>query len=176
MSDGVVTEQAPQDGSAVMILRALRSAGIDFVASFPDSQISPLITAITSAPDMLHVALSREDEGVGVCAGAYLGGRKPCLLIQNSGLLEAVNDLLSVAVAQELPMLLLIGYRGHFGELHWYHGPAGRVTEPILDLLGVKHVVLGDLVDSATVISRAALLAEVMCRPTAVLIPLATTS
>jgi sulfopyruvate decarboxylase subunit alpha len=152
---------------------ALAGAGIDVVASMPDSQITPVIRILADDDRFVHVPLTREDDGVGVCAGAYLGGRAPCMLVQNSGLLEAYNDLLTLGVASEIPMLLLVGYRGTIGELHWYHGPAGRVTEPALNVLGIRGAVLDDIEQAASVVARSQRLARVSLRPVAVLVTLA---
>jgi sulfopyruvate decarboxylase subunit alpha len=155
------------------LVDALAGAGIDVVASMPDTQITPVIRLLAEDERFVHVPLTREDDGVGVCAGAYLGGRAPCLLVQNSGLLEAYNDLLTLGVASEIPMLLLVGYRGTIGELHWYHGPAGRVTEPALDVLGIRYAVLDDIAHAASVVERSQRLARVSLRPVAVLVTLA---
>jgi sulfopyruvate decarboxylase subunit alpha len=138
----------------------------------PDSQITPVIALIEADSRFSHVPLVREDDGVGVCAGAYLGGAAPCLLIQNSGMLETYNDLLTLGVASQIPMLLVIGYRGTLGELHWYHGPAGRVTERALDLIGVPHFVLDEIDQAAAMIARGRQLARVNSCPVAILVTL----
>jgi sulfopyruvate decarboxylase subunit alpha len=154
------------------IVDALAAAGVDVVASMPDTQITPVIRLIGRDERFTHIPLTREDDGVGVCAGAYLGGASGCLLLQNSGVLETYNDLLTLGVACEIPMLLLVGYRGTLGELHWYHGPAGRVTEPALDVLGIRYAVLDDSADTESVIARSQTLARVSLRPVAVLVTL----
>ncbi len=150
----------------------LSEAGIDFVASLPDSRIAPWLEAIEKDPRFVHVALSSEDEGVGVCAGAWVGGRRPCLLIQNSGLLEATNDLVTLAIFSQIPLLLVVAYRGYIGEPHSYHGPVGRVTEPFLAALGIKHVVVDRPEEVASALERAALLAETSSYPVATLLTL----
>jgi sulfopyruvate decarboxylase TPP-binding subunit len=86
--------------------------------------------------------------------------------------LETYNDLLTVGVAMEIPMLLLVGYRGTIGEPHWYHGPAGRVTEAALDLAGIRWALLDDAEQARTTIADAQLLARVNQRPVAVLVTL----
>lgn len=157
---------------ALAIADAMEHAGIDFVASFPDTQISSLIRHLQTDHRFTHVVTSREDEAIGVAVGAYFGGRHPCVLIQNSGLLEALNDILVAAVAPEIPMLLLVGYRGHFSETGWYHGAAGRVTEHALELIDIKYAILDDIRDADAVLKSAQLLARVTSRPTAVLLTL----
>jgi sulfopyruvate decarboxylase subunit alpha len=158
---------------ATQLVDALAAAGVGVVASMPDTQVTPVIRLVMDDERFRHVPLVREDDGVGVCAGAYLGGGSGCLLVQNSGLLEAYNDLLTLGVACEIPMLLLVGYRGTIGEPHWYHGPAGRVTERALDVVGVCHAVLDDAAQAVPVIARSHLLARTSLRPVAVLVTLA---
>jgi sulfopyruvate decarboxylase subunit alpha len=150
----------------------MHEAGIDFVASLPDSRIAPWIAAVEQDERFIHVRLSSEDEGVGVCAGAWFGGRKPCLLIQNSGMLEATNDLVTLAMFSQIPLLMLVAYRGYIGEPHSYHGTVGRVTEPVLRALGIQHVVVDRPDEVSSAIARAALLAETCSYPVAVLLTL----
>jgi sulfopyruvate decarboxylase subunit alpha len=150
----------------------LHEAGVDFVASLPDSRIAPLIEALEADGRFRHVALSREDEGVGVCAGAWFGGATPCLLIQNSGLLESVNDLVTLSIFSQVPLLLVVAYRGYLGEAHWYHGPVGRVTEGVLDALSIPYAVADDPDTVGTTLARARLLAETSSHPVCVLLTL----
>ncbi len=159
-------------GTVSEIVDALHEAGVYFVASLPDSRIAPLIEAIDSDGRFLHVPLTCEDEGVADCAGAYFGGRHPCLLIQNSGLLESVNDLVTLAIFSQVPLLLVVAYRGTVGELHWYHGPVGRVTEAVVQALGLRYVVVDGLTDVPSVLARGRLLAETSSHPVVVLLTL----
>lgn len=151
---------------------ALHSAGVDFVASLPDSRIAPIITAIEEDDRFLHVPLTCEDEGVGVCAGAYFGGRRPCLLIQNSGLLESINDIVTLAIFSQIPLLCVVAYRGTFGEPHWYHGPVGRVTENVIDALGLRYAIVQTGAEMGPALAAARLLAETSSYPVIVLVTL----
>ncbi|HEX5145748.1 MAG TPA: hypothetical protein VFV85_01900 [Conexibacter sp.] len=154
------------------IVDALHDAGVDFVASLPDSRLARHIEAIERDERLHHIALSSEDEGVGVCAGAWFGGSRPCLLIQNSGLLESVNDLVTLSIFSQLPLLLAIAYRGYVGEAHWYHGPVGRVTEGVLRALNVPYVI-ADAPDSVpSLLARTQQLTQTSSHPAAVLLSL----
>jgi sulfopyruvate decarboxylase subunit alpha len=154
------------------VTEALAAAGVDFVASLPDSRIAPIIEEISRDPRFVHVALTREDEGIGVCAGAFFGGRAPCLLIQNSGVLESVNDLVTLSILSQIPLLLVVAYRGYLGEPHWYHGPVGRVTESVLQALGLTYTVVDDPGDLEPAIVRARLLSQSSSYPVIVLLSL----
>lgn len=154
------------------LVDALDAAGVDFVASLPDSRIAPLIEEIEADGRFRHVGLTREDEGVAVCAGAWFGGATPALLIQNSGLLESVNDLVTLSIFSQIPLLLVVAYRGYLGEAHWYHGPVGRVTEGVLNALQIPYTVADDPDTAASALARGRLLAETSSHPVAVLLTL----
>ena len=85
--------------------------------------------------------------GVGVCAGAWLAGKRPALLIPTSGLLVASWPLTSVNMAWGVPLLLLIPYRGDIGDAFWLMGPYKNTTEPLLDVLNIPHRVVSKTED-----------------------------
>lgn len=68
------------------IFRGLKSGGINLVASVPCVKIGPLLELVSYDLDMIHVPVTGDEEGVGVCAGAFTGGKRPAILMQNSGL------------------------------------------------------------------------------------------
>src|ERR1041385_7972630 len=119
------------------VLAGLKQAGVDFVFLLPDSDFSELQREVVGDPRFCYVALSNEAIGVGVCAGAWLSGRRPALLVPTSGLLVAAWPLTSLCMAWSLPLLLLIPYRGDIGDAFWLMGPYKDTTEP---LLGVLHI------------------------------------
>src|SRR5262249_39614880 len=98
------------------LVEGLRAGGIDFVASVPDQHLLEVLDLVSGDDAFLHVPLCREEEGVGVCTGAYLGGRRPALLMQNAGLLNSCNGLTTTALQFEIPLLLVVWYAGDFGD------------------------------------------------------------
>jgi sulfopyruvate decarboxylase subunit alpha len=124
---------------AALILAELKAAGIDLVATLPDSWLSDLIDAIAADPAMTLVRVTREDEAVGICAGAYLGGRKAAVLAQNAGVLLSVNALAGLALHHQIPLLLLVAHRGGAEDNQYYQVYKGRVTVPVLNALGLPH-------------------------------------
>ena len=91
---------------------------------------------------MTHVKLSREDDGVGICMGAWLGGRKAALVCQSAGVLVSANMLAAVAWHHQVPMLVLAAYRGCFDDGQYYQLYKGRVIAPVLAALGLPHYVV----------------------------------
>ncbi len=125
-----------------MILEHLKRAGITLVASLPDQWLGSLIKQCESDPAITHIKLAREDDGVGICAGAYLGGRKGALVCQNSGLLLSANALAGIAFHHQIPLLVLAAHRGGFDDNQYYQMYKGRVCEPVLEALGLPHRVI----------------------------------
>src|SRR5208282_10079 len=99
------------------IVKALVNSGTNFVCSVPCSLLSGVLDELSKGRTMItHVPVTREEEGVGICAGAFLGGGRPALLMQNSGLGNSLNALLSLTSFYELGLFLLIGFRGRVAE------------------------------------------------------------
>jgi sulfopyruvate decarboxylase subunit alpha len=137
----VMNAAKPVNGKAKasMILAALKAAGIDLVATLPDSWLSDLIGAVAADPAMTLVRVTREEEAVGLCAGAWLGGRKAAVLAQNAGVLLSVNALAGLAMHHQIPALLLVAHRGGAEDNQYYQAYKGRVTVPVLTALGLPH-------------------------------------
>ena len=125
-----------------MILEQLQKAGIDLVASLPDQWLGDLIKQCEADPAITHIRLAREDDGVGICAGAWLGGRKAALVCQNSGVLLAVNALGGIAFHHQIPLLVIAAHRGHFDDNQYYQMYKGRICEPVLKAMGLPNWVI----------------------------------
>ena len=124
---------------AQLLLAALKDAGIDLVATLPDAWLTDLIEAIDAHPALTLVRVTREDEAVGICAGAFLGGRKAAVLAQNAGVLLATNALAGLAMHHQIPVLLLVAHRGGIDDDQYYQVYKHRTTLPVLDALGLPH-------------------------------------
>ncbi|OGQ84277.1 MAG: hypothetical protein A3F90_00040 [Deltaproteobacteria bacterium RIFCSPLOWO2_12_FULL_60_19] len=124
------------------VVQGLKQAGVDFISLLPDSDFSELQRRVGDDRGFAYVPVSSEAIGVGVCAGAWLGGKKPALLVPTSGFLVAVWPLTSLCMAWGLPLLLLIPYRGDIGDAFWLMGPYKDTTEPLLSVLHIPYVVV----------------------------------
>jgi sulfopyruvate decarboxylase subunit alpha len=150
------------------ILAGLKAAGIDLVASVPDINMLQLINLLYEDKDIAHVPVGREEEGIGVCTGAHLGGKRPAMLMQNGGLLNSCNGLTTTALQFGIPVLLLIYYAGDIGDNAFHM--LGLVTEPVLAGLGIKHIVMRDPARVQQDIAGAVTLASTSKRPVALLL------
>src|SRR6185436_2338733 len=119
----------------------LQHHGFDFFTGVPCSLIEDLI-AVLETGRQPYVAAVREDSAVGVAAGAWLGGRRPVVLMQNSGLGTSLNALASLSLMYGFPALLLVTWRGFAGKDAPEHILMGEISQPLLDLLRIPHRVL----------------------------------
>ncbi len=122
---------------SVAVYRGMKHAGIDFAASVPCVNLQQLLALVSGDPAVIHVPVTREEEGVGLCAGAWMGGRKPALLMQNSGLGNCINALASLDQLYGIPMLMIISHRGSAGEPMVGQMPMGRLTVGLLDTMDI---------------------------------------
>ncbi|MDA8334828.1 MAG: hypothetical protein M0Z41_07530 [Peptococcaceae bacterium] len=123
-----------------MIGQIFQEAGIDLGIYLPDTWLDGLIKELKSMPDFTLIPVSREDDGVGMAAGACLAGKRSVLIIQNAGLFVAANAFVNLALLYRLPFLVLASYRGYLGERHHIQIIKGRKSVPFLEGLGVPWV------------------------------------
>ena len=150
------------------ILAGLKGAGIDLVASVPDINMLQLLNLLYEDKEIAHVPVGREEEGIGVCTGAHLAGKTQAMLMQNGGLLNSANGLTTTALQFGIPVLLLIYYAGDVGDNAFHM--VGLVTEPVLQGLGIKYVVMRDPERVKQEIAGAVTLANASKRPVALLL------
>ncbi len=117
----------------------LLNAGYDFFTGVPCSIIGNLITNLTDRPDVTYIPAAREDAAVGIGSGAYMGGKAPVVLMQNSGLGQCLNTLTSLNLIYKLPCLLLVTWRGFGNKDAPEHLVMGRACEYLLDAVGIAH-------------------------------------
>ena len=137
------------------MLEALVQGGHTFVTSVPDKGLASLIDAIERDTRFTHVACTREEEALGLCAGAAFAGRRGVLLAQNSGVGNAINALTSLIAFYELPLLMLLSMRGGPGERIAAQMPMGAATRDLLRACDVRVVEESDIAAFVDVIRRA---------------------
>src|SRR5947207_10901181 len=123
-----------------VIYDALKKAGIGLVSALPETWLVHLIRMAEDDPQMILVRLAKEEEAVGISAGAHFAGVKSAMLMQNHGFLASINGIVSFAQLYRIPLLMLISYRGTFGERDPWQTQGGNVTERLLHALGIPHL------------------------------------
>jgi sulfopyruvate decarboxylase subunit alpha len=156
--------------SSQVIYGALKKAGIGLVSALPETWLVHVIRMAEDDPEMILVRLAKEEEAVGLSAGAHFAGVKSAMLMQNHGFLAAINGIVSFAQLYRIPLLMLITYRGHFGERDPWQTQGGAVTEPLLQALGIRYKFLDDPARVETAIGEAQTLANSSLSPVALLL------
>ena len=98
------------------IVNDLVANKIEFVTTVPCKQLGGVIEQVEKSPNILHVPANKEDEGMGLCAGAFMGGKRPMIIMQNTALGVTVNTLVTLTQFYRMPLPMLISYRGELGE------------------------------------------------------------
>ena len=149
---------------------ALKKCGINLISAMPETWLVPLIRMIEDDQEMTLLRLAKEEEGVGISAGAYFAGIPSAILMQNHGFLASINGLVSLALLYKIPLLMLISHRGWMGEKDPWQTQGGLVTEPILKALNLPIWQLNNPADAAKRIKDAQTLANASLTPVAVLL------
>jgi sulfopyruvate decarboxylase subunit alpha len=150
--------------------RALKEAGITVVVALPESWIAPLVRELDADAETRLVLVAREEEGVGICAGAHLAGTRAALLMQNHGFLQSVNGVVSLAMLYRIPLLMLVSDRGHLGEKDPWQTEGGRYTRPVLESLNIVYDELREPEQATRQVADAAALAASSLAPVALLL------
>lgn len=153
-----------------LIYDALKACDVRVISALPETWLVHLIRMAEEDPDVTLVRLAKEEEGIGISAGAHLAGVNSALLMQNHGFLAAINPIVSLALLYKIPLLMLISYRGHFGEKDPWQTQGGLATEPILRALNIPIWHLNKPDEVAQRIKDAQTLAHASLHPVAVLL------
>jgi len=157
------------DNSRV-IYDALKAVNVRMMSALPETWLVHMIRMAEDDPEMTLVRLAKEEEGVGISAGAHFAGVKSAMLMQNHGFLASINGIVSFAMLYKIPLLMLISHRGDLGELDPWQTQGGIVTRPVLRALGIPTYPLSDPVTVPKTIRQAQALAESALTPVALLL------
>ena len=126
------------------VLEILKRNNIDVVTTLPCEKLCLLLKLAAHDQALCHVGLNREENGVGISAGAFLAGGKPLMLIQSTGLGTMINALMSLTVTYGLPLPIIASWRGVYEENIEAQIPFGKALPKVLDALELKYTVIED--------------------------------
>jgi sulfopyruvate decarboxylase subunit alpha len=126
----------------IIVYKAIKKSGIDLILSLPCIMLKGLLEYINEKNEIEHIPITREEEGVGIAAGAYLGGRTPAILMQNSGLGNSINAIKSLLQLYKIPVVFIMSHRGAEGEKILAQIPMGKLTPDLLDLLNIQKFII----------------------------------
>jgi sulfopyruvate decarboxylase subunit alpha len=153
-----------------LIYETLKECDIRLVSALPETWLVHLIRLTDEDPEMTLLRLAKEEEAVGISAGAHFAGIKSAMLMQNHGFMASINGIVSFAHLYKIPLLMLISYRGTFGERDPWQTQGGNATEPLLRALGIPYFFLDQVEAVKKRIRHAQTLAESSLQPVAVLL------
>ena len=123
------------------VLEELKKNGVTHVVWLPDSETNWLYMLMDAEPTLDLIAVSREGQAFSTAAGLAVGGAKPVILIQNTGLQESGDSLRGWAIGMNIPVVVMVGYRGYTR-----HGDnsdsAATFTEPFLNAYNIKYYLI----------------------------------
>ena len=122
--------------SAGAVIDELKENGVTHIVWLPDSETRFMYDAMAAEDAFSLIPVCREGETIAVAAGLWIGGRKPVVLIQNTGLFESGDSIRGIALEIGIPLVLLIGYRGWTRHGIVVDNPA-TYTEPFLHAWGI---------------------------------------
>jgi sulfopyruvate decarboxylase subunit alpha len=123
-------------------VQALQGIGLNFFTGVPDSILGGIIETLMER--RLYTPAVREDEALAMAAGAYMAGKAPAVLMQNSGLGTSLNTLISLNLIYQQPCLLLVSWRGYQGKDAPEHLVMGQTMTQLLDTIRIPHRTLSE--------------------------------
>jgi sulfopyruvate decarboxylase alpha subunit len=152
------------------IVALLKTYNVQFLSYVPDA-IGEQILKLARQDEYFDILpLAREEEGIGVVTGQYLGGARGAVLMPTSGVGNAINALASLAIPYQIPLPLFIGLRGDLGEFNPSQVPMGQALRPIFEALNIPAYVLTQASEVPPVVDGALKLAFALEQPVAIMI------
>jgi sulfopyruvate decarboxylase alpha subunit len=128
---------SPSFNWSLDVFRAIQARNITLVCTVPDGGLTNLLELIDADDEIRLVTLSTEEEGIGIAAGCWLGGRRAMIAMQSSGVGNCINAL-GLPLAYRAPCLMLVTMRGQWGEFNPWQVPMGQAAKPALEAMGVR--------------------------------------
>lgn len=138
-----------------IVAGVLKSHKVEIVTYVPDKVLAPLIRRLHDDPAFTTFPLAREEEGLGIAAGAWMGGKRSVLLMQTSGFATLPNVLASLTVACQIPAVMIVSERGTLGDHQLGQAIVCRTMLPVLQTLGIEHHRITRLDECAFIVDAA---------------------
>ncbi|MFP4654434.1 MAG: sulfopyruvate decarboxylase subunit beta [Methanohalobium sp.] len=138
----VYLDTSKTDDPENTIIQILQNNGIDYLGTLPCDRIKNLLPLISR--NFVEIPLTREENGVGICAGLYMAGAKPMMVIQSSGLGNMINALESLNIACHIPLPIIASWRGVYKEGIEAQKPLGKALPSILEGAGIKYTIIDE--------------------------------
>ncbi len=124
------------------VVEGLKEAGVKFVSFLPDGWLKEIYFRVMKDPAFITIPVSNEGVGIALCCGAWLGGLKAVMLMENTGVRMACDQLARLGMSVGLPAFMIIPYRGDIGDKHTYAVAHGRTMLPVLEALRIPYLIV----------------------------------
>jgi sulfopyruvate decarboxylase alpha subunit len=137
-----------------IIVDVLKRHEVRLVTYVPDNVLRPLIDAAHADPFFAAFSTTREEEALGIVAGAWMGGMRGIVLMQTSGFGTLANVIASLAVPFQIPVLMMVSERGTLGEFNLGQALVAKTMRPVLDAIAVEHHTMTRLDEVEFIVDR----------------------
>ena len=145
---------------AKIFMEGLKEANVSIVAALPESLLGSVYRLLRQQNEIRFVPVTNESELPGICVGAYLGGKKAVMIMENSGLRQACEPIARFAFSHAMPMVIIMAYRGEWGERNWWGHNHAQTMEPLLNALRIPYRFVREHHEIKPAIKRALLHAD----------------
>jgi len=144
----------PPEAWDEIVVRVLKANAVRLITYVPDKVLAPLIRRLHADDYFTVLCPAREEEAVGIVAGAYMAGLRGIVLMQTSGFASIPTVLASLAVPYQIPLLMLISERGTLGDHQLGQAIVCRLLRPVLESLGIEHHAITRLDELEFIVGR----------------------
>lgn len=138
-----MTTQSPPEQKrqeyADKLIAAFKETGVSLVTALPESLLKTAYRNIALDDDIRYVPVTNEGEMPGIAAGAYMSGLRPVMMMENSGLRQLCEPLSRFMQTHNMPLVMIMAYRGEFGEYNWWGHTHAQTMEPLLNALRIPY-------------------------------------
>ena len=132
----------------------LRGNDVRLVTYVPDRVLTPLLDSVHADPFFTAFGTTREEEAVGIIAGAWTGGMRGIVLMQTSGFATLPNAIASLALPYQIPLMMMVSERGTLGEFNFGQALVCRTMRPVLEALAIEHHTIARLDEVEFIVDR----------------------
>ena len=137
------------------LINAYKETGVSLVTALPESLLKSAYRMIAADPDIRYVPVTNESEMPGIVAGAYMGGVRGVMMMENSGLRQLCEPLSRFTQSHNMPLVMLMAYRGEFGEYNWWGHTHAQTMEPLLNALRIPYRFIREIDEIKPMIGKA---------------------
>ena len=124
---------------AQLFMEGLAESNVTIVAAVPDSKLASVYRLCKAHPRIRYIPATNEAELPGIVVGAYLGGKRAIMIMENSGLRQGCEAIVRFAYCHNMPFVMVMSYRGELGEMNWWGHNHAEVMEPLLNALRIPY-------------------------------------